>query len=281
VEAENNGIDRKTDALLGIYNLKIIKENMGVTVPEVSLVYEKRGSYFIDTTESASAEFYVASKQVANFTMDETLRKKINRDLQVHKAGNSSSQLSFASLRRAAVVRHIGEHGIAELAVAGTFFQDLVMNEANWGYDDHGLVIIDVDHSPSTMEEYLFEAARVPRNIELDFSINTVKLMKQRYERMLTKPAPSLHENVNMSPSFYKALLSLYITACSNAILKLNTDHEHLEENIPTGLVNSVLTKSFLSRMAFARENGFFTRFQRSEIVFYEHESSKSVVLRA
>lgn len=263
VETEAKHPDRKTNSLLGLYNLAFIRNNLGVNVPIVFMTYEKNGVYPAEGDSDVPASFYVASKEVSNFSTGGELFKKINREFLIQKGKSLFLTQDLKSKKRNGVVEKIGEEGIAKLAVAGTFMQDLINNDGNWGYDDKGLVILDVDNSPSDLEEYLAEAARVPRNIELDFSLNTVKLMREFYEKMLKKSLPIVHPNLDMSDDFYKNLIKIYLSACDSAILKISGHAPTLPADLPKPIVNDILVESFIEARMLAREQNLLSKSER------------------
>ena len=265
VETEDKYADRKTNSLLGIYNLALLKNSLDVTVPEVYIVFEENGTYFLQDKTEVPAVFYVASKEVDSFTTASDLLKKMHRELLVQQQKNPHSTPNLASIKRQLIVSKIGESGIAKLAVAGTFVQDLISNDGNWGYNAQGLVIIDVDNSLSSLDEYLAEAARVHRNIELDFSINTIKMMQQYYAIMLQRSLPVIHPSVDINGIFYQTLIHLYLRACNNALLKIKKQYPELAVELPTKEVNNLLTESFIEAMIYARHNDFFSASKRYE----------------
>ncbi len=258
VETENAHPGRKTNSLLGIYNLALLRNSLSVTVPSVFMAFEKDGSYPADIEVVAPASFYVASKTVQHFETGRELIKKIHRQQHLYQIKNPFLTQNLSSIKREQIVAKIGEHGLAKLAVAGTFFQDLVNNDGNWGFDNRGLVIIDVDNSPATLQEYLAEAARMPGNIELDFSMNTIIAMKKNYLDMLQKELPVIHHSVDMKGIFYQALVKIYIEACNRALMRIREKYPTLLSHIPTPVVNDILSESFLEAMDYARKNNFF-----------------------
>lgn len=266
VETEDAHPGRKTNSLLGIYNLALIRNSLSVTVPSVFMAFEENGSYPADVDVVARASFYVASKAVDNFITGGELMKKVHREQLLHQIKTPFSTQSLSSIKRERIVAQIGEQGLAKLAVAGTFFQDLVNNDGNWGFDSHGLVIVDADNSPATFEEYLAEAARMPRNIELDFSIDTIKAMKKSYLGMLQKGLPVIHRSVDMKGIFYQSLIKIYIEACDATLMRIMEKYPTLPTHLPAFVVNNILSEGFLDAMDCARKNGLFSTFQRYEV---------------
>jgi hypothetical protein len=263
VETENTHPGRKTHALLGIHNLALIHHTIGIIVPSVFIAFEAHGVYFADEDAVAPASFYVASQSVDHFITAGALIQQVTRDHQIVQKRNGIATEHLELIKREQIVSKIGEFGLAELAVAGTLFQDLVNNDGNWGYNTNGLVIVDVDNSPSSFEEYLSEAVRVPQNIELSFSVETILNMKRVYLNMLTKGLPVIDDSVDMSGSFYQTLIQAYIDACDKTLLTLAKDHPDLPMRKPTNIVNRVLSDGFLNVMACAREHGFFAAYPR------------------
>ncbi len=249
IEINEFSVDRRTNALLGLYNLDMLRLTLPVTIPNTYLVYEEGGKYVMDSEIVGHAEYYIASEQVSYFETANALKKQANRDFLKREKSRSDTRACRKSIEREWVVKYIREEGIASLAVAGTFFQDLVMNEGNWGYNRAGLVIVDVDHSPESLEEYLAEAARMPHNIGIDFSTNTIKMMLTAYKKMMSISPPSLHSSVNMSPSFYQTLLSSYALACEKTLEKIALLYLKPALNQPLPEINQFLAESLLASL--------------------------------
>lgn len=268
VKTDHSKKDKFTNSILGLYNLSFIKNNLCITAPNAGLIYEENGKYYSFTSDKeVVASHYVASKKATNFTTISELAIKTHRTFNLNQQkpslSSNSEESSLKSIMRNNVISKIGELGLAKFAVAGTFFQDLISNDGNWGYDDQGLVIIDVDNSPSSFEEYFTEAVRVPRNIGFDFSVNTINMMIELYKEMLTKSPPIFHASFDMSDEFYQNLVILYIKACDLAILQIKVQLPSLKSDEPSHPINEILTHSLIEIMNNSRRDGLFSKYQR------------------
>jgi hypothetical protein len=265
VETDGRKHDRKTNSLLGIHNLQFVQQNLEVTIPKVFMAYEKDGIYSSSSSKEMNvpAQFYVSSQEVSHFKTGSALMKKATREFLIQQRRALPVTQRFEDIRRAHIVETIGESGVAKLAVAGTFIQDLVNNDGNWGYNEHGLVIVDADNSPANLQEYMAEAARVPRNIELDFSINTIKMMRDIYNAMLSRPLPSIHKSINMSGQFYQTLVKIYSCVCEATIAQIAGRYPDLADGTPTPEVNAILAQSFVDAMIRTQESDLFSEYPR------------------
>lgn len=263
MEPSDKAVACNRSELLGMYNLKFINQTMGITVPNVNLVYEKNGVFTTHSNDERSAELYVASQEVEHFTPGSQADKKAHKEYLIQKTRSILFNVDKKTLRRIELVKNMGESGIAKLAVAGTFCQDLVNNDDNWGYNRKGLVIVDADHSPHSLEEYLGESSRMPGNIELDFSLHTVLLMRLIYKKMLEKSPPKMEPGIDMARSFYKQLLQLYIVACDIAVSKITKIEPDLSPYKPSSIVNDALREGFLQLMQTARHDGLYSKYDR------------------
>lgn len=238
--------DRYSNILLGMHNLYFVQENIGIDVPRIKLVHEKNGRYISSSGDVMKAEKYLASEFIENFTGFKSIITQCTRSVIKlnHRKGSTPDELQIKRAIREKVVEQIGEAGIAKLAVAGTFVQDLVMNEGNWGGANGKLVVIDADHSPQSIEEYLTEAMKMPGNINLDFSVQTLEHMAATYNQMLYKRPILFHPKVDFTVENYEFLVSRFLTACTQAIDKIKAIHPHLPSDKPSKLVNGALSNT-------------------------------------
>lgn len=238
--------DRYSNILLGMHNLYFVRENIGIDIPRIKLVHEKNGRYVSSSGDVMKAEKYLASEFIENFTGFKSIITQCTRSVIKlnHRKGSTPDEWQIRRAIREKVVEQIGEAGIAKLAVAGTFVQDLVMNEGNWGVANGKLVVIDADHSPQSVEEYLTEAMKMPGNINLDFSIQTLEHMAATYSQMLHKRPIKFHPKVDFTVENYEFLVSRFLTACTQAIDKIKAMHPHLPSGKPSKLVNGVLSNT-------------------------------------
>ncbi|WP_412754585.1 hypothetical protein [Legionella donaldsonii] len=238
--------DRYSNILLGMHNLYFVRENIGIDTPRIKLVHEKNGRYISSSGDVMKAEKYLASEFIENFTGFKSIITQCTRSVIKlnHRKGSTPDQWQIKRAIREKVVEQIGEGGIAKLAVAGTFVQDLVMNEGNWGVANGKLVVIDADHSPQSVEEYLTEAMKMPGNINFDFSIQTLEHMASTYSQMLHKRPIHFHPKVDFTVENYEFLVSRFLTACTQAIDKIKAIHPHLPSDKPSKLVNGVLSNT-------------------------------------
>ncbi|WP_019216023.1 hypothetical protein [Legionella tunisiensis] len=236
--------DRYSNILLGMHNLYFVRENIGITIPNIKLIYEKNGQYISSGGEVVDAENYLASEFIENFTGFKSIVTQSTRTLMKlnHRKGVTTGELEIEEAIRQKVVGQVGEQGLAKLAVAGTFIQDLVMNEGNWGIANGKLVIIDADHSPQSLEEYLVEATKMPGNINLASSIQTLEHMAVTYQKMLHKRPIYFHPEVDFTVDDYEFLVNQYLTACTQAIDKIKTTHPQLPTDKPSKTINDALS---------------------------------------
>ena len=243
VEHFLKAVEEDNSQLLGLYNLAFVKHNLGITVPNACLIYEENGQYYSFASKSqVAASVYLASEKINNFKEINKLEKEYFDTCYRPKL---VEKISLALFVREKLINKIGESGLAKIAVAGTFFDDLISNSGNWGYNDQGLVIIDVDHSPGSLAEYLKHAAYVSGDAYFDFSLNTISMMKDLYKEMLTRSPPILHDTTNMSDEFYQLLVQLYVKACDLAILTIETKYPALQANEVSHTINNILSESF------------------------------------
>jgi hypothetical protein len=160
---------------------------------------------------------------------------------------------------RADIVKHIGEQGVAKLAVAKTLIADLA-KLGNWGYaPDKGLVIIDADggldnagktQMPKTVSEYFTMAAKSmrlrrekhPGQLGLALSKNNIIEMKKIYENLLDKELPCVDASVDLEPKLYKEVLQKYIASCEGVLNLIPSDEDPA---LPIEANNFLFTQAF------------------------------------
>lgn len=244
-------VDRYSNTLLGMHNLYFAKENIGINIPNIRFIYEKDGQYTSSEGQVVKAENYLASEFVEGFTKFKDISSQYTRTMRKshHLRRMKIDDAVIQAGIREKVVDQIGEVGLAKLAVAGTFIQDLVMNEGNWGIANNELVIIDADHSPQSLEEYLTEATKMPGNINMDFSIQTLEHMISTYDQMSHKMPIFFHPQVDFTVENYHFLIDQYLIACNNALNQIKTTHPDLPSHMPSKFVNDALSKAFRKQL--------------------------------
>ena len=90
--------------------------------------------------------------------------------------------------------------------------------------------------------------------------------MKKFYSDMLQKGLPVIHHSVDMKGIFYQSLIKIYIEACDAALVNIMEKYPALLPQIPTSVVNDVLSESFLKAMGCARRNGLFSICKRYDM---------------
>jgi len=202
------------DLLLAKYNLLLAEQNIGITVPTTKIFYEdgelspeNKNKFFF--TEQYKKNHYLATEKI-EFTPARKLQEM----------GFSTLFKFGRSINRDELVKKIGEAGIAKLGVAETFFGDF--NLGNWGYDQEGLAVVDLDKSPSWRGSWGYHnwwrTASLFTNFNVQFSIDNIKEMKNIYQSMQSKFSPRFHHSVDMSEEMYQKLLNIFITACDKII---------------------------------------------------------------
>ncbi|CDZ77142.1 hypothetical protein BN59_01424 [Legionella massiliensis] len=239
--------DRYSNILLGMHNLYFIKENIGISIPNIKLIYEKNGKYVSSVGQKVRAEKYLASEFVEDFNNFKDLSRNYTRTVikANHFRKSTAPYLELEENIRENIIEQIGEEGLAKLAVAGTFIQDLVMNNGNWGIANNTLVVVDADHSPQSLEEYLAEATKMPRNINLGFSIQTLEHMATIYKEMQQKLPIRFHPKVDFNVEDYQFLVDQYLISTNQALEKLKATYPDLPSDKPSKLVNKALSDAF------------------------------------
>ena len=184
--------DSQGDSLTAINNFKLA-QNLGITVPQIKFFYEK-----------GKPGFYLASEAIAGFQTAQALK-------------DTSFFANENQIDRDKTVAKIGEKGLVKLAVARTLFTDF--NLQNWGFDKNGLVLIDLDLSPSHLSDYFSWWRTYALNANFfKLSIDNVAEMRTIYKVLLAKPPPKTHASVDMTQKKYNALLMGFINACTRVI---------------------------------------------------------------
>lgn len=197
--------DDHQNQILGFYNIKFIKNNIGITVPNAQIFSE-------------NAKFYFASEAVPDFV----------------SASSLNSYKKDPNKYRDMLVEKIGENGISKLMVATTFIDDL--NLDNWGYDKNGLVIVDMDRAPRTLEEYILNAKMILESNSVPLTLNNIKEMREIYITMQTKPLPTIDATVDITPEFYQLILNVYIQSCE--LIMKDFHFSTLNERTPSSDIN-------------------------------------------
>ena len=144
--------------------------------------------------------------------------------------------------------KELGPQGVARLAVATTFIQDL--HNKNWGYTKDGLILIDVDSAhnpPKTIKHYIdiAVAGLNPKEwapyASFPLSVFNVRQMKDIYKKMLQTPLPKYHREFHLTKELYTEVLNLYINACQATIDYIRHARPTLKSNVPNADINNVL----------------------------------------
>ena len=191
------------------FNRQFVKENIGGKVPNAK--------FFKETTEHGIDKHFIGSEMIEG--------------LQFSDSGKLTD-------------KELGPKGVARLAVAATFIQDLHNN--NWGYNKDGLILIDVDsvhNPPKSLEEFINVAQfGLTPYASLPLSLFNVRQMKGLYENMRQRPLPKYHNEFYLSKKLYKEVLDLYIQACQAKIDAIKQAKPTLKSNQPTREINDVLS---------------------------------------
>ena len=224
------GIVKSETAKKEMFNQKFVKEMMGITVPVSKIFHEKDGVVFYKygplAGKKGSANFFIASEAVDGFV------------------SASDANFDYSDMRK--IIEKIGETGVANLAVANMFFKDLCPE--NWGYNQHGLVLIDVDSSPHDLQGYFSLAmdGLDPSN-RVTLSLDNLREMRKIYKEMLAKPLPSIDGKTYISKQVYTTVLESYIQASTDAIAVIQTQHASLDSSKHYKCVNDALKNSIRS----------------------------------
>lgn len=133
----------------------------------------------------------------------------------------------------------LGVKGLARYAVACTFIADLHVH--NYGYNDDGLVLIDVDSMdriPGTVKEYLDRAANESYRVPM-LSLYNIRQMMTIYEDLLKAGAPAFHDDFHLTDDNYAELLRIYIKACKQTMETIRSKHPRLGSSQPDMLINN------------------------------------------
>lgn len=189
--------------LLNIYNLKFLKEMIGITVPHVEIVY---------TGDDA----YLAWQRMDKFTP-----AKLDLQESFYRQGTSYMQDELTNK----ISQKLGAKAYHQWLVARTFIGDITENYQNYGTDkNNNLVILDADISPpASLSDYLeqlnYLVSYNPQRILL--SLENVMEMKKIYESMEAKRLPKVHDSVDMPQEFYHTLLRTYIKICDTTLASM------------------------------------------------------------
>lgn len=156
----------------------------------------------------------------------------------------------------------IGENGVAQLAVANTFIRDI--NRMNWGYNDDGLVLIDVDNAnrlyeqPQNLSEYIDIAISGIRHYSYGLSLNNLVKMIEIYKNMRNKPLPKFHQEAGLNKELYDEVITVYIATCKETYTQIKNKFPTMPANQRTMQINkhfvSLLSQYQTSYLEMARE---------------------------
>lgn len=233
----------KPSMIDGYNNLQLFRK-FGVVTPDVNFVFEPNGHYVMDGYSKVAAEAYIASRFIDDFVPASDLIKKatVSYAKNGRKHGTTFS-ITKEDYLRSEIVRSIGgEKGLAQLAVAGTLAHDIMGNHGNWGAENGHLVVIDADLSPSTREEYLMLARKMPNDIGMRLSLTTLDEMKAIYLTLLRHAESDVQFSI-LPLRDYTRLMMDYIGVCNYVISIVNTADEKTK-NEPN-FINNALSRTF------------------------------------
>ncbi|MBI2786247.1 MAG: hypothetical protein HYX60_08100 [Legionella longbeachae] len=220
-------------------------------------MYEKNGNFRTTGGEIIHSEYYLGSKYLEEFETFRMFYEKTKKQIIKNTFRLNKSRFSEDEVRQIIFdkfVNKVGEHEFAKLAVSGTFIQDLVMNFGNWGIVNNQIAVIDADHSPQSIDEYMTETKKMPGNIEIPFSLNTVLHMKSIYESMLKLGPIKLGLSVDMPDKQYSILVKYYLNACHLAIDNIKKDFPTRDPNQRSKEINLILSEAFLTQYQYFSE---------------------------
>jgi len=242
-----------TNVLLSEYNFKLL-QNIGLKVPTTRLFYEKDGFYRDRNNRVIPAEFYHASQFINDFHTFESFSNQIKANIRngEYKAIYNSN-LSNQEIIRAELVKKIYEKGIAQLAVASTFIDDVITNQSNWGLANNDLYIIDVDNAPQSLDDYYSLATSMPLFFKIKgipLSLNTLEEMKKIYKNMLDEPIPILHQDVDISADVYQLLIKSYLKSCEDTSVAIKLQYPNHSNEEPNNIINRELEKNLQDNLS-------------------------------
>lgn len=230
------------------------EKNIGINAPETHYFYESKGRVHDFFGRPLKREYYLASQEVEGY--------KAAAELEADSCRPSSTMSEQSkSCLRDNLVQKIKEEGMARFLVALTFYKDLHLN--NWGYNQNGLFLIDVDTMAEDHLGFIDTAIsnlRPHNKHNIVFSLNNVKKMKLLYEKMLLKSPPTVHGSVDMSQDMYTALLQDYIEVCEGAIRRIKAEAPELGRAAASPIVNAILLQGFQS-LSLRYDDSYWRRF--------------------
>lgn len=220
------------------YAHTLLKDYIGIRVPNIYYAHEKSDS------------LYLASEFIDDFVKIGDTFSEV--DYALFGTENWFSfryhMLTSYDLIKQTFSTHIrskvSELEIAKLVVAGTFVDDLINNEGNWGMIDDRLVVVDMDSRDAIISDARAAASSI-RNLPIHLSLTTILSMREIYKNMLSNPAPKVNDDIDLSQEDYEALIKSYDKACKLAIERIIDDSD-INLYQPSEKINEVLSQSFL-----------------------------------
>ncbi|WP_148326083.1 hypothetical protein [Aquicella lusitana] len=232
------------NGLICLYYNKFVRNNLEIKMPIISIAYQKNGvckaRNRLIGLSTIKADYYTISKWDDDFKPADTI---ISKD--IGKKNN-----------RKRITDKIGEDGLVKIIVASTFFYDMIENLNNWGFDSHGLMIVDADlpyilfsDDYNSPEEAYYSGAdvmlgKIEKNFGITLSLRDVMEMKSNYLRMAEMEPPQLHRKVNLSANFYRKLIDSYSQVCDDVIQEINIKNPALLPDMPSHLITREFQKN-------------------------------------
>ena len=206
-------------------NLRLFQK-LGTRTPNTVFIEEKRGAY-THNGKYYYSDRYLASELINTFIDANTLKKQAVREFYKTIRNKLCKKIfEKETFTRNYLVKQIGgESGLAQLAVSSSFCDDIAPNGANWGSSLQKLIIIDADLSPQDIEGYLQLASKMPIEIGISLSQETIQEMLKIYEKMLKNPEKYSFHLTHLIQNEYLLLISTMQTACRNVIERLSTNN--------------------------------------------------------
>jgi hypothetical protein len=250
--AEADGNDR---------HLRLNEISNGLVAASIGVVIPNMG-YFINDTQ-----LYLASEQIRGFEMAIQYR---------HKNIVQQTQNKFTAV----INEIIGSHGISQLTVLKTLFEDLNYLE-NWGINpEKKLSLVDADKTLISLEEYFNNTLKVLdwkyeiknrkyyTHAIFDLSLDNLADMKSMYSYLYHTPLPAMRAHIKESvrdtfDGIYPSLLKAYIYACNEVMCKMQNriNPATFHSSVNSALVESIKTLATmnLTLLDFVRVNQNFT----------------------
>lgn len=228
--------------LESLYHQQLLKDYVGILVPNLR---------YFSAKQDGKDNIYLGSEFIDGFVSIAKLYKQVDYALFGEENWLSFWYHTLTSMDlirekvSEAIRARVSEDEIAKLVVAASFVADLVDNENNWGIVNNRLVIVDLDSRGSTITD-LISAANIPTHLPINLSVDTLTRMKEIYQTMLTRSAPHVSDEVDLSQTNYENLVRGYIRAIDITLENIATD-KTIDPAKPSRRVNEIFSKGFLA----------------------------------